>query len=538
MTEAFHRMSKTRRDFSVELIKKNIHMNKLKCKSTLQLTLDDDFNVTDSKPDIDRIITEQGDIKINDIKAMNGKLMVKGVLAFNVLYLSDGDQTPINNLSGEIPFDEVINMDVTCSNDDPIVRWELEDLSTGLINSRKLSVKSIVRLHVAVEELYDEETAVMVEGPEDVQYINKKIEVTDVAINKRDTYRIKEEITIPSNKGNINSLLFTDIGLSNVEVRLLEDKFTIKGEVPVFVLYSSEDEENPLEYFETEIPFSGMVDCNGCNENMIDDITFTILSKNIDIKPDADGEERVLDIEIILELGIKVYETEEPEILCDIYCPTKEVTPVIRDAVYENLVIKNNSKYRIADHIRVPNDQPRILQICHAAGIIKIDDIIAEGNELQVEGVIEAGILYISEEDSRPMNSIKGIIPFSQTVELKGLKPGSNYEIKPSIDQLSVMMLDSEEIEVKATVSLNTIVFDTITEPIITDIEVRELDMEKLQAMPGIVGYVVKKNDTLWTIAKKYYTTVDTIKAINDLEEDTVKEGDKLILMKKVDAVL
>lgn len=522
----------------MELIKKNIHMNKLKCKSTLQLTLDDDFNVTDSKPDIDRIITEQGDIKINDIKAMNGKLMVKGVLAFNVLYLSDGDQTPINNLSGEIPFDEVINMDVTCSNDDPIVRWELEDLSTGLINSRKLSVKSIVRLHVAVEELYDEETAVMVEGPEDVQYINKKIEVTDVAINKRDTYRIKEEITIPSNKGNINSLLFTDIGLSNVEVRLLEDKFTIKGEVPVFVLYSSEDEENPLEYFETEIPFSGMVDCNGCNENMIDDITFTILSKNIDIKPDADGEERVLDIEIILELGIKVYETEEPEILCDIYCPTKEVTPVIRDAVYENLVIKNNSKYRIADHIRVPNDQPRILQICHAAGIIKIDDIIAEGNELQVEGVIEAGILYISEEDSRPMNSIKGIIPFSQTVELKGLKPGSNYEIKPSIDQLSVMMLDSEEIEVKATVSLNTIVFDTITEPIITDIEVRELDMEKLQAMPGIVGYVVKKNDTLWTIAKKYYTTVDTIKAINDLEEDTVKEGDKLILMKKVDAVL
>jgi LysM repeat protein len=178
------------------------------------------------------------------------------------------------------------------------------------------------------------------------------------------------------------------------------------------------------------------------------------------------------------------------------------------------------------------------LQICHASGDIQIDDVVAEGTELQVEGVIEVSILYISEDDRRPMNSIKGIIPFSQIIELKGMKPGSNYEVKPCIDQLSVMMLDSEEIEVKATINLNTIVFDVITEPIITDVVVNDLDLEKLQAMPGIIGYVVKRNDTLWNIAKKYYTTVDNIMMVNELEEDRIKEGDKLIIMKKVDTVL
>ena len=522
----------------MELIKKNIHMNKLKCKSTLQLTLDDDFNVPDIKPDIDQIITEQGEIKINDIKTMNGKLMVKGALSFNVLYLCEGDQRPVHNISGEIPFDEVINMDITCSDDDPIVKWDLEDLTTGLINSRKLSVKSIVRLYVAIEDLYDEETAVKVEGPEDVQYINKKIEVTDVAINKRDTYRIKDEIVIPSNKGNITSLLYQDIRLSNVEVRLLEDRFTIKGELPVFILYTSEAEENQIEYYETEIPFSGTIDCNGCTEDMIEDITFRIVSKNMEVKQDADGEERVVDMEVILELGIKVYEVEEPDILCDVYCPSKEVTPVIRNATYENLVIKNNSKYRIADRIKVLENQPNILQICHASGVIKIDDVVPEGQELYVEGVIEVEILYISEDDRRPMNSLKGVLPYAQTIELKGMKPGSNYEIKPSLDQLSVMMLDSEEIEVKATINLNTIVFDMITQPIITDVVVTDLNLEKLQAMPGIIGYVVKKNDTMWKIAKKYYTTINTIMAINELEDDRIKEGDKLIVMKKVDAII
>ena len=522
----------------MDLIKKNIHMNKLRCKSTLQLTLDDDFNVPDVKPDIDQIITEQGEIKINDIKVMNGKLLVKGVLAFNVLYLSEGDQRPIQNMSGEIPFDEMINMDITCIDDDPTVKWDLEDLSTGLINSRKLSVKSIIRLYVAVEDLYDEETAVNVEGSDDIQCINKKIEVTDVAINKKDTFRIKDEINLPSNKGNITQLLFQDINLSNVEVRLLDDKFTIKGEIPVFIMYTSEDEENPIEYFETDIPFSGTIDCTGCTEDMIEDITFGILNKSLEVKPDADGEDRNIDIEVILELGIKVYKTEEPEILCDAYSPTKDVRPIIRDAVYENLVIKNNSKYRISDRLSVPENQPRLLQICHAQGNIKLDDIAQEDTELRVEGIIEVNILYISEDDSKPMNSLKGVIPFTQVIELKGMKEDSNYEIKPYIDQLSVMMLDADEIEVKATINLNAIVFDMISEAIITDIEVADLDMEKLQSMPGIIGYVVKSDDTLWKIAKKYFTTVDSIVDINNLADTRVAEGDKLIIMKMVDTIL
>mgnify|MGYP000858984632 CR=1 FL=1 len=522
----------------VELIKKNIHMNKLKCKSTLQLTLDDDFNVPDIKPDIDKIITQQGELRISEVNAMNGKLSVRGELGFNVLYFSEEDQRQIHNISGEIPFDEVINMELTCADDDPVVKWDLEDLYAGLINSRKLSVRSVVSLDVSVEELYDEETGVMVEGPEDVQYKSKKIEITDISIDKKDTFRIKDEILLPTNKGNVDSVLFTDLRMNNVEIRLLEDKFTIKGEVPIFILYGSENEESPIEYYETEIPFGGAIECNGCNEDMVEDITFSILSKSIEIRPDSDGEERVIDVEVILEMSIKVYELQEPEILCDIYSPCKEITPIYRNATYENLVVKNNSKYRISDRIQVPDKQPNILQICHSNGVIRIDDIIPNGTDLQVEGVIDMNILYISEEDSMPISSLNGAIPFTQVVEVKGMKADSNYEVRPSIDQLSIMMLDGKEIEVKAVMNLNTIVFDKITEPIITDVEVADLDLEKLQSMPGIIGYVVKKDDSLWDIAKRYYTTVETIMDINDMEDDNINEGDKLIIMKRVDVTI
>ncbi|MDF2610870.1 MAG: hypothetical protein K0R92_2344, partial [Lachnospiraceae bacterium] len=518
----------------VELIKKNIHMNKLKCKSSLQLTLDDDFNVPDVKPDIYKIIKEQGGVKINDVKMLNSKLMVKGSLYFNMLYLSDENQRPVHNISGEVPFEEVIQLNDACAGDDAIVNWELEDLSTGIINSRKVSVKSIVRLTVLVEELYDEATAVSVEGDDNVEYINKNIAVTDIAVDKKDTFRVKDQVHLPSNKGNISEILYSELELRNMDVRLQDDRFTVKGEMIVFVLYSSEDEENPIDYMETEIPFSAVIECNGCREDMIDDIDFSIVSRNIDIMPDMDGEERILDIEAVVEMGIKIYEEEELELLSDAYSPFCELTPVVKEANYENLLVKNNSKVRVYDRVKVPSSQPGVLQICHSAGAVKIDEINLAENELEVSGVLEVQILYICGDDNRPLNSVKGVIPFTQVIEVRGIKPSSIYNVKSALEQLSVMMLDSEEIEVKAGIGLNAIVFDIISEPIITDLKVTELDYEKLREMPSMVGYVVKNQDSLWTIAKKFYTTRGRIRELNSLEDENVKPGDKLLIMKKV----
>ena len=52
-----------------------------------------------------------------------------------------------------------------------------------------------------------------------------------------------------------------------------------------------------------------------------------------------------------------------------------------------------------------------------------------------------------------------------------------------------------------------------------------------------MVGYMVKQGDTLWNIAKKFHTTVDSIMKLNELESDQIMPGDKLLLLKKVDSI-
>ena len=47
---------------------------------------------------------------------------------------------------------------------------------------------------------------------------------------------------------------------------------------------------------------------------------------------------------------------------------------------------------------------------------------------------------------------------------------------------------------------------------------------------------MVKQGDTLWDIAKKFYTTMEEIISMNDLEDDQVSSGQPLILVKKLRA--
>ena len=55
--------------------------------------------------------------------------------------------------------------------------------------------------------------------------------------------------------------------------------------------------------------------------------------------------------------------------------------------------------------------------------------------------------------------------------------------------------------------------------------------------MPGMVGFIAEKDGNLWDIAKEYSTTIESIMELNNLKNDNVKKGDKLLLLKMVDGL-
>ena len=350
----------------MELIKKNIHMDRIRTQAVSQVTLEEDMNIPDQKPDVSSLCFDRASVMIDEVKPYTDYVQVRGRLCFAVLYHTQEEGCGLVTLEGKIPFEEKINMQGVQGSDLVHVQNTLEDLRVGIINSRKLSIQAVATLTALVQELYDEEAPIGLYGEDSAEYRRTPVEVAQIAICKNDIFRVKEEIALPASYPNMFQILWSSLTLDDVECKPLEGKLSLQGDLHLFLLYEGEGEEHPVRSFETTLPFSGAMECHGSRDGMIPDIHFMMGQQELDIRPDLDGEERIIGLETVLEIDIRIYEEEQTEILTDIYGVTRELTTISRSASLRRLLSRVNGKMKVNDHVRIQNKDAGILQLLHS----------------------------------------------------------------------------------------------------------------------------------------------------------------------------
>jgi hypothetical protein len=518
----------------MELRREEIQMMHVKSRATSQVTFDVDYNVPDVKPDVGRMIQNKGEVRMDEVRVNDGQTFLRGSLNVELLYVAE-EEGKICSLSARLPLEETMNLTGLVSGDKVCLKWEIEDLSLHLIHSRKLNIKAIVTFYAVVDELAGVRLPVEVDDPE-VSVKKKQMQLLSLAVHKKDTFRAKEDIVLTSNKPNISRMIWNDLEVRGTDLRPEENVIRVKGEIFAFILYEGDDEADPLQWLEYSIPFNGEVECGGCRAEMIPNIELSVVNQGVEVKPDADGEERVFSVDVVLELDMKLYQEEEHQVLLDVYTPLRQCIPHGKNTMLESLLVRNFSRCRLSDRIPVRETSGKILQLCHSRGSVKVDQTTIVENGIQVEGIVRMKILYITGDDAMPFYSMDAMLPFNHVVEARGIRPDCVYYLRTDLEQLSTTMLDGNEIEVKAAVSLNVLVLNCLEERIIERVEEQPLDMETIRTMPGITVYIVKSGDTLWDIAKGFYTTVEEICALNELEETQVRPGQPLLLVKKMEA--
>ena len=131
-----------------------------------------------------------------------------------------------------------------------------------------------------------------------------------------------------------------------------------------------------------------------------------------------------------------------------------------------------------------------------------------------------------------PVMSSSYMEPFTFFVETKNLTGNEDYQLDVRVDQMTAIPTEGEEIEIRASVLFDFIAFHRVRQRIMTDMKQGPLDYDKIREIPGIVGYIVKEGDTLWSIAKAY---LQRLRAFGRQNEDIsdIKPGDKLLIRKR-----
>lgn len=519
----------------MDLQKQPLNQMIRKGKAFAQITVDDDCIVKDSKPDIVKMIHTRGRVVLDEVKVENRIVWVTGQLKFTVLYRSDNENSKLESLSDAVNFREKIYMDEVLEEDRVWVSQRVEDLNITAINSRKLAVRAVIGVEALCEKAQTAEIACAAEEQEGICIKKDKYPLLDLILAKKDLLRVHNELSLPGANPNIARLIYDHVDVRGLQTACLGDTLQVRGVADVSVLYQST--EGQMEWYEAEIPFMGNLDCPFSGQQPLYWIRVNPAETEISLQTDNDQEPRNLSLDMIFDVELRLWQEKEFEILTDAYSLKNTLVPKTQSLCVWNLMVKNEAKQRLLQQVKLPEGQEKILQISSCEGKLELDHVEVRENGLEVEGILETDILYTTTDDHFPVAHTKEQIPFTQKIEVPGLSDQQKnivYEIDPRIDQLSVNLLDNEQYEIKAVLSLTALVLKEEHLDVIIELKEEPLDVKVLAELPGVTGYVVQKDESLWDIAKRYHTTEEEMMKTNGLSSAQLTPGEKLVIVKSI----
>lgn len=539
----------------MRLEKKNIHMNKIVKSETVVFFVSREERIMDADNEIENIINQKEIVTTDGVVTRENQITVNGTINYNILYYPKNSEMVCGE-EKEINFEENIKLMGINSEDNANVAMEVLSSSIKLVDGKNYIYKIQLKAYIIVEKIEDLDIATAIDtdsqgenyendfakensGKNNVENImTKKRNIDSLAImaDKTDTFRVSEQIAVPHGKPPIGTIVWSDIRIKNQNIKTMEGSIIINGQLSVFIIYIPEMENMPEQWLEQTIDFNGQLEMSEATEDVVSYIELWLNNVNVQPEINQDNEMRNLSVSALLKLNVKLYKETSINVIEDVYKPGANLVPIMEPKTYQKLLVKNASRTKEVVKMKIDKTKGQLLQICNSQAEIKIENILVRDNSLKAIGKIKTCIIYISSDDRHPICCQCRESNFEHGIDAEGIEGNDEYFLNWKVEQVNANMLNADEVEIKAVIALEAIVFKKVEQNFVTEINQEPVDMEALNSAPVLKGYIVQKGDTLWKLAKENYTTIEKIMTVNNLENETIKKGDRLLIIKSCQA--
>lgn len=539
----------------MRLEKKNIHMNKIVKRETVIFFVSREERIMDADNEIENIINQKEIVTTDSVVTRENQITVNGTINYNILYYPKNSEMVCGE-EKEINFEENIKLMGINSEGNANVSMEVLSSSIKPVDGKNYIYRIQLKAYIIVEKIEDLDIATAIDtdsqgenyennfaeensGKNNVENImTKKRNIDSLAImaDKTDTFRVSEQIAVPHGKPPIGTIVWSDIRIKNQNIKTMEGSIIINGQLSIFIIYIPEMENMPEQWLEQTIDFNGQLEMSEATEDAVSYIELWLNNVNVQPEINQDNKMRNLSVSALLKLNVKLYKETSINVIEDVYKPGANLVPIMEPKTYQKLLVKNASRTKEVVKMKIDKTKGQLLQICNSQAEIKIENILVRDNSLKAIGKIKTCIIYISSDDRHPICCQCRESNFEHGIDAEGIEVNDEYFLNWKVEQVNANMLNADEVEIKAVIALEAIVFKKVEQNFVTEINQEPVDMEALNSAPVLKGYIVQKGDTLWKLAKENYTTIEKIMTVNNLENETIKKGDRLLIIKSCQA--
>ncbi len=257
------------KDFSDESIQKKKISQKfdnIKCQKETVITSKDEVMLSSDVEGLFEILKVDTKIENTDYKDSYNKIMVKGDIKFDILYLCEGEGSNIRKTECKVPFSSIINLDQINEKSKFDIEYVLENFSVEKkqndMSAKAISVEYQIGTYVTV---YEEE---VVEYIDDFYSQSKELKYDKVAIdvmakNTKNQKQVVVNETLNNVLDSNDKLMDYFVDTSNVKVSFENKKIIISGNAKLnLIVQNNETKEIENKVSEIMIDEKYEVECD------------------------------------------------------------------------------------------------------------------------------------------------------------------------------------------------------------------------------------------------------------------------------------
>lgn len=513
----------------IEVIKENVQYEQLLRESVSNQVLKGEYLIRDSHPDVHNILGIDTKVSILNKEVLPDKVIVEGEIKYTLLYLSKDENGDKKIYSA--PFNEKFTNTLDLKNEEHKVVCDVdckvEHIEARIMNERKVSIDGILALNWELYKSGEFEYVRDIEGLEDIQIKKSEEEINQIKGEKNIEMLGKSMLKATLDKPEIDEVIKCTCSLHKKQVKLNEDRVYLDCYCKVNLLYKGKD-TNEVISLKDDIYLSKEEELVGVNSDMIATLSMEIGECEYSVIADDLGENRVINLEFLVNGKVKVFSKEKIDIISDAYSPSVNID--LEKKSYDIGIIHstNVAEVIVKDNFEIEDEESKVEEILDIISSVLIQEKEVINDKIKVSGIVKASILYSTNSETNKYNIVSGETSFEGVIDVKGAEDGMLVVVKANIENIDASV-EGNTIAIKANIMLNSKTSYKLDREWVID--VTEDEENKPEKKASVTIYVVDKGDTLWKLAKKYKTTVDEIIRLNDIEDvQNLKVGQKIII--------
>ncbi|MDD7517303.1 DUF3794 and LysM peptidoglycan-binding domain-containing protein [Ruminococcus flavefaciens] len=482
-----------------------------------------DYILPDYCPDIFRLIRCDTTPVIMDWGVSGDKLTYELRCDIHILYCGE-NSSDVQSVEQHRSFTKTIELGKNAESAEIRLVPKADHVNFRAVNKRRLDLRGAVSVKVTVTGQQEQEVISDAFGM-NIQLKKTPVKFAAGRLSAEKNVRIEEETELGAAMPDVTAILNCRSSASQCEIKLISGKLLAKGEIDVEILYSA---ENSVENMRFSLGYSQIIDIDGLDDSYDCMVTPEMLSCDIAVTADKEGNNRILRCEAEIRLGCRAVRTATAMIAEDAFSTVYPCNVEISEIKAEQIPAVYDESFRHSAKLAEGDNVPQTIYAMWSAPKNINTRIGDDGRSVVISGMLtysmaakdKTGMMIMPDRDEA----------FEETIGLPDNVSGASVSAEVSVRETSYDISAEGVLTGKADIGVKLSVYSSDCIKAVTDISIDETTKKERDGDYAIKLYFGVENEDVWDIAKRYSTSVSAIMEENELSGERLENGGMLLI--------